>query len=504
MFNPPHPSRPPSERRRSSCDSLSAVVDTRLGRACTPLEEAHPGLSGIVALPDGRDAFAARVLLADAAERTLDVRYYIWHNDMSGTMLFGALRRAADRGVQVRLLLDDNNTSGLDAVLAALDAHPNIAVRLFNPFRARRWRLLGYLTDFKRLNRRMHNKSFTADGRATIIGGRNVGDEYFDAGRAPWFVDLDVLAIGSVVDAVSRDFERYWASASATPAARVLPPATRASIAAVAAEATRVERDPAAAAYVDALARSPFVRDLLGGRLAPEWSPTQLLSDDPAKGLGRAPEEALLWHRLKASIGAPVRELRLVSPYFVPGSSGVDALTAIARQGVTVEVLTNALEATDVTAVHSGYARRRKALLRAGVSLFELKRASAASAARRLKWTAGSGSGSSASSLHAKTFCVDRSRVFVGSFNFDPRSARLNTEMGLVIDSPGLADAMHNWFVNEVPTHAYRVSLSDAGELRWIDRQDGAEVVRTAEPGTSLSRRLAVMLLSVLPIEWLL
>src|SRR5438309_3254268 len=192
---------------------------------------------------------------------------------MSGSMLFSALRRAAYRASQLRLLLDRTNSAGLDPVLAALDAHPNIEVRLFNPFRVRRWRLLGYFTDFKRLNRRMHNKSFTADGQATVIGGRNVGDEYFDAGQAPWFVDLDVLAIGPVVSDVSRDFDRYWASASAIPAARVLPRATSASLAAVAAEAGRVEHDPAAAAYIEALASSPFVRDLLTRRLTVDWSP---------------------------------------------------------------------------------------------------------------------------------------------------------------------------------------------------------------------------------------
>src|SRR6266704_1328798 len=297
----------------SSPRSFQEPVDTRLASACAPLVEAHPGRSGIVALPDGRDAFAARALLADAAERTLDARYYMWHNDMAGSILFSALRRAADRGVQVRLLLDDNNTAGLDPVLAALDAHPNIAVRLFNPFRVRRWRLLGYLTDFKRLNRRMHNKSFTADGQVTVIGGRNVGDEYFEAGQAPWFVDLDVLAIGPVVSDVSRDFDRYWASASSIPAARVLPRATATSIAGVAADAARAEHHPDAAAYSDALARSSFVRDLLAHRLTFDWAGTRMLSDDPAKGLGRAPEDALLWHRLKEILGAPMRELRLRS-----------------------------------------------------------------------------------------------------------------------------------------------------------------------------------------------
>jgi len=486
--------------------SFHDPLDTRLARACAPLVQAHPGRSGVVALPDGRDAFAARALLADAAERTLDVRYYIWHRDMSGTLLCAALRRAAERSVRVRLLLDDNNTAGLDAVLAALDAHPNIEVRLFNPFKVRRWRLLGYLTDFQRLNRRMHNKSFTADNQATIIGGRNVGDEYFDAGQAPWFVDLDVLAIGPVVTEVSRDFDRYWASASAIPAARVLPRATSASLAAVAAEAGRVEHDPAAAAYIEALASSPFVRDLLTRRLTFDWSPTRMVSDDPAKGLGRAPEDALLWHRLTESIGAPLRALRLVSPYFVPGRAGVEALAAIARRGVEIAVLTNALEATDVAVVHAGYAKRRKALLAAGIRLFELKRGPSRSPTKQVEWTGRSlgGSGSSASSLHAKTFAVDRSRVFIGSFNFDPRSARLNTEMGFVIDSPTLADAIAERFADEVPTRAYQVGLGDTGQLYWIDRRDGVDVVHHQEPGAGVWRRLAVALLSLLPIEWLL
>src|SRR2546430_6846101 len=228
----------------------------------------------------------------------------------------------------------------------------------------------------------MHNKSFTADGQATVSGGRNVGDEYFAAGQAPWFVDLKVLAIGPVVSDVWRACDRSWASASSIPAARVLPPATATSITAVAADAARVEHHPDAAAYREALARSSFVRDLLAHRLTFDWAGTRMLSDDPAKGLGRAPEDALLWHRLKEILGAPMRELRLVSPYFVPGSAGVEALAAIARQGVKVAVLTNALEATDVAAVHAGYAKRRKSLLAAGGTLFGLKTGASGSRGR--------------------------------------------------------------------------------------------------------------------------
>ena len=476
-----------------------AASDTGLGRACAPLHEAHPGHSGVFALSDPREAFAARALLAAAAERTLDVQYYIWRHDMSGTLLAEALRRAADRGVRVRLLLDDNNTASLDTVLTALDQHPNIEVRLFNPFRMRRWRLLAYLVDFARLNRRMHNKSFTVDGQATIIGGRNVGDEYFGVGHDFGFIDLDVLAIGPVVADVARDFERYWTSASSQPAARVLPTASPAALAEVAAAAARVERDPAATVYLAALGSCSFVQELMAGLLRFEWAAVHMVSDDPAKGLGRAREDQLLWSRLREIVGTPSRALQLVSPYFVPGAIGVRDLSNLARQGVAVSVLTNALEATDVAAVHAGYAKRRKALLEAGIALFELRRSAGAPSAR------GQGiAGSSASSLHAKTFAVDGARLFVGSFNFDPRSQRLNTELGFLIDSPAMARFLADAFATRVPAHAYKVSVSDGGRLQWEQRRDEDTTVLAAEPGAGLWKRMMVAVLCLLPIEWLL
>jgi putative cardiolipin synthase len=489
----------PSLEGRIHSVALEHTADTRLGRAVLPLARAHPGTSGVVPLADGRDAFAARALLADAAERTLDVQYYIWHADMSGTLLFEALHRAADRGVRVRLLLDDNNTGGLDGVLAALDAHPNIEVRLFNPFPSRRWRYLGYLADFARLNRRMHNKSFTADNQATIIGGRNVGDEYFGAGDNVLFVDLDVLAIGPVVNDVSRDFDRYWASGSSYPVDRLLPPASPAAIAGLAAAASSIERDPAATAYVRAIARLPFVRALLAGGLRLEWAVTRMVSDDPAKGLGRAATESKLPQRLRATLGAPECEVELVSPYFVPTAAGVESFTALARQGVRITVLTNSLQATDVVAVHAGYAKRRRPLLEAGVILFEMKRTSSRPAAEDHRLT-----GSSASSLHAKTFSVDRARIFIGSFNFDPRSARLNTEMGFVIDSPAMARMLADAFADEIPKRAYEVRLSHTGALQWVEREDGRRIVHDREPGAGFWLRALVSLMSVLPIEWLL
>jgi len=478
------------------------VDRSTLATACMPLTREHPGLSGIVPLREGYDAFAARVLLAEAAEQTLDVQYYIWHNDLSGKLLFDALKRAADRGVRVRLLLDDNNTGGLDDTLSALDAHERIEVRLFNPFHRRRARWLDYLTDFSRLNRRMHNKSFTADNQVTIVGGRNIGDEYFGAGHDVMFVDLDVVAIGPVVAEVSRDFDRYWQSESAWPVARVLPPATGECVQTVADQLDHAAQSAEAVAFLEAVERQPLVRDLMEQSLAFEWAPTKMVSDDPAKGLGRARDSELLWSRLKEIVGNPTTELHLISPYFVPGRAGSRQIASMAKRGVKVTILTNSLEATDVTAVHAGYSKYRKRILRSGAILFELKRTSPQPRERRRAFRGRSGS--SRSSLHAKTFAIDRAKMFVGSFNFDPRSARLNTELGFVIDSPTLANGLATAFVERIPERSYKVRLRSNVGLKWTELLDGREVAHEREPGAGAGLRLAVAVFGLLPIEWLL
>ena len=482
----------PSLDGRSRSTAFTDTATTKLGRAVVPRAARHPGKSGIYSLLDSRDAFAARILLARAAERSLDIQYYIWHGDLSGTLLLQELHDAAARGVRVRLLLDDNGIAGLDATLAALDAHPNAEVRIFNPFRTRTLRWLGYLTDFSRLNRRMHNKAFTADNQATIVGGRNVGDEYFDAAEGSVFVDLDVLAIGPVVRAVSADFDRYWASGSSYPVGRLLPPADGPLRLSVDEEKARV--------FVDAVRESDFVRELLQARLPFEWASAHLVSDDPAKGLGRAAQSALLPHKLAELLGDPRSEVQLVSSYFVPAKS-TDIFTSMAKRGVRVTVLTNSLEATDVPVVHAGYAKRRKALLESGVILYELKRLSPESQSARGR--VGS-AGSSAASLHAKTFSVDRARVFVGSFNFDPRSAQLNTEMGIVIDSPVLAQRIAARFETGIPERAYEARLTEEGTLYWIERRGEARIRHDTEPGTGFWQRAAVRFVSLLPIDWLL
>src|ERR1700730_1546120 len=490
----------PSLENRRPSTALFDTGDTRLGRAISPLVDAHPGVSGIYPLPDARDAFAARALLAQGAERTLDVQYYIWRNDMSGTLLFEALRSAADRGVRVRLLLDDNDTSGLDTLLASLASHSNIEVRLFNPFVVREPRWIGYVTDFFRLNRRMHNKSFTADNQATIIGGRNVGDEYFAATKDVVFVDLDVMAVGPVVTEVSKEFDRYWASGSSYPVERLLPAINPAAIAELRSSALRVEGDHAAVGYMNALRNLSFVHEMDQGSLVLDWSATRMISDDPAKGLGLAGPETLLFPKLREVIGESAAEVYMESPYLVPTAAEFDEFVAVAERGVKIKVLTNSLQSTDVPIVHAGYSKRRKPLLEAGVTLYELRRLSPYAVPR----TGAGPLGSSGSSLHAKAFSVDNSRVFIGSFNFYSRSLTVKTEIGFVIDSPALAQKMEVALSSRFLSSAYEVQLSDAGQLFWVERREGEWVRHDTEPGTSFWQRLEVWLMSMLPIDWLL
>ncbi|QEI06834.1 phospholipase D family protein [Pigmentiphaga aceris] len=490
----------PSLEGRPESSVLRDTADTRLGRAVGTFIGDRKGVSGIHTLSDGRAAFASRVLLADTAERSLDVQYYIWHDDMSGTLLLDALARAAERGVRVRLLLDDNGAKGLDKTLAVLDAHPNMEVRLFNPFVQRSFRAIGYVTDFSRLNRRMHNKSMTADNQATIIGGRNIADEYFDVADTMSFADLDVMAVGPVVNDVSTDFDRYWASASSYPVKGFLSAATDQDKQRWADHVANVKGSKEAVSYQQALSESAFVKDLMSQSLHIEWAATRMISDDPAKGLGEADKAHMMPHLLRTMLGTPKHDLVLVSSYFVPTDAGVKAFGEMAKDGVGITILTNSLEATDVAVVHAGYAKHRKALLEQGIHLFEMKRNSPDSR--------GGGQhslmGSSSSSLHAKTFSVDGQRVYVGSYNFDPRSAKLNTEMGFVIDSSSLAQTMARTLAERMPESTYTVTLSADGDLQWREQTDTGLKVHDTEPGTSFLQRMGIHFLSILPIEWML
>lgn len=466
-----------------------------MDRMLAPLLAAHPGLTGVRPLLSGEDAFAARLALIEAAERTIDAQYYIWRDDLTGRVLLDALVAAAARGVRVRVLLDDHHTSGLDRVLAELDAHPTIEVRLFNPFSRRILRSFGLLTDFTRLNRRMHNKSLTADGLLTVVGGRNIGDEYFAATRTLGFVDLDVLAIGPAATEVSQAFEAYWRSAASIRAQRLLHWRGQAWRNVSFARELAAARGREAADYLAALRRNPLSHFVAESGF--QWAAAKLVVDPPAKVFGRAARRDYLLDKLQRAFDGEVRrDLTIVSPYFVPGRAGTQLLLDHVARGVRVRVLTNALESTDVVAVHAAYARYRRALLEGGVQLFELRRAALGALQPRVGVRAGSHA-----SLHAKVFAVDGDRLCIGSFNFDWRSAFFNTELGLLLHSP-LAATLSAAFDEYVPRAAYRVTLDARGRLRW--QVEGATQVHEVEPGTSWSQRAIAGLLRWAPFEAML
>ncbi len=434
--------------------------------------------ASVYVLDSNRDALNARIMLLDHAASSIDAQYYIWRKDRSGSLLFQKLLRAAERGVRIRLLLDDNNTDGMDDVLAALDAHENIQIRLFNPFLNRRWRAWGYLTDFPRLNRRMHNKALLADNRAAIIGGRNIADEYFDFGTGETFADMDILVGGEIVPRISQEFDRYWNSDSAYPFGSIVK---------------KTDAEGGLRHLQQDFSKTlPYSEDFEAERYAS--AQVQLVSDDPAKALDRKVKVDITTH-LGNALQMPLRELYLVSPYFVPTKTGTALLKTLVGQGVDTTVFTNSLAANDVTPVHSGYARYRKKLLQAGVKLYEFKNGSGRHLDRGL-------TGSSATSLHAKTFIADKERVFVGSFNLDPRSAKLNTEMGLVIHQPLLAQTIQERLQENADESAYEVQLNEKGRLQWQDNSEGHTYGK--EPKTSWFKRLLNRIFSLLPIERLL
>jgi putative cardiolipin synthase len=508
----------PTDYPRTPSTTLLDTQGSRLGKVSSRLLAEHAGLSGVLLLPRGTDAFLARLALAEAAEKSLDIQYYIWHRDTSGKLLVASVLRATERGVRVRLLLDDIGTAADDRDLLALDSHPNIEVRLFNPVASRSARLLGVLGDFSRANRRMHNKSFTADNQAMIVGGRNVGDEYFEARPDVEFADLDLLAIGPVVGEVSRQFDDYWNSPLAFP------------IAALAREAPRDEdRQQALAAlgefvqaqkegsYAQALRASGLAEGLAGGGLPFSYARVRVVADDPMKILQQSTDAAThLLPELLPEFKSLAAELVLVSPYFVPGEGGVAKLRSLVERGVKVRVLTNSLAATDVPAVYAGYQPYRRALLEAGVELHEFKPTAARKAgklsAAEADDTAAARSlaGSSRASLHAKTLVFDRRALFVGSMNLDPRSVFTNTEIGVVVEHAGLAASQMERLDRQLPEISYRLELAPAGrpggasEIQWIDRQDGAETRYSRSPMTSAWQRLKIWFLSLLPIEPLL
>ena len=493
----------PVDYERTDSHALQDTGATWLGQKGQGLLKTHPGQSGFLPLKSGVDALLMRLVLAETAQRSLDVQYYIWHDDLSGRLFANALLRAADRGVRVRVLLDDVGTKANDETLLSLDAHANIEIRLFNPVASRTFRSLSALGDLSRVNRRMHNKAFVADNQAAILGGRNIGDEYFDASGEVAFGDLDVLTIGPVVNDVSVAFDQYWNAPLSIPVAALFGRnGDIASLDALRAELTAFVQTQSNSVYVTG-ARAELLENIGTTRSAFSWGTAHLLYDDPAK-ISRAPEvtEGHLLPQF-ANLGEHVQnELLIISPYFVPGEKGVAWLGAMVKRGVRVTVLTNSLAATDVGSVHAGYKRYRQGLLQAGVTLYELK--PDAIEYERAMRKGGRISGSSAS-LHAKTFVFDRRAVFIGSMNLDPRSIQLNTEIGVVCESPPLAEALASGLEQNLAKIAWRLDLvadaSGSPQLAWVENGANGTRQLLQEPGVSVWRQLGVWFLGLLPIE---
>ena len=530
--NPSHTLAPPP----ASESPVTQRIDTQLAR--------HPaGQSGFRLLALSSEALAARLALADQATRSLDVQYYMIHDDPTGRLVLQHILAAADRGVRVRILIDDIHVAGNDRDVLALNAHPNIEVRLFNPFKGRQANGLAifaqYLLDGRRLNRRMHNKSYIADSQIAIIGGRNIGDEYFDARQDVNFRDLDVMTIGPIVREITASFDTFWNDTAAYPLdafylrsksstekldryraalqKNAAPsPATASARTRLAHTGFAIAADDEPAPNAPGKAAPPLLPAPPPASPPPAqfrwcWGTAKLIADNPDKvnpddDNAPAPKRGPhIGDTLAAIIATTQKKFLLISPYFVPRQQGVDLLAGLTARGATVKVLTNTLAATDVPMVHAGYARYRPALLRAGVELYELR--DLPSKTRKSFFR---GRRNSGISLHAKAFVIDDRHTFIGSMNIDPRSELLNTEMGVLVDSPELAHDVTAFFKEATdPDSSYQVHLASNDRncnerLYWTGAPDGAPVTLRRDPGASVWRRTKAFLMRLLPIEGLL
>lgn len=476
--------------------ALAADASSSLEATLAPLLAAQSGRSGVVLVNEGAMAYAIRQQSADLAGRSLDLQYYIWHDDLTGRLLARTLLAAADRGVRVRILLDDVDARGKRGAIHALDAHPRIAVRLFNPLRSRSGPLRSMAEmglRFGRLNHRMHNKAWIADDALAIVGGRNIGDEYFAASPDVNFSDLDLALVGPAARAFAHGFERYWTDEASLDLATIDAAVTGDETAALRKRLDAFATDSADAPYVRALSGQMPLEERLATKTF--WSDrVQPLIDDPRKIRdGTNPDPGVL-EGLRTAFDAAERELILVSPYFVPGDGGVDFLAALRKRDVAVSVLTNSLAATDVAAVHAGYARSRPALVDAGVVLHEVRPGSA----RKQEFNLGG----SKASLHTKAALIDDGTVFVGSFNLDPRSARINCEQGVLVESRELSALLRERFEHATAdgVRTWRVERGPDGKgLRWRGRSDEDVVGR--DPESTAGRRATAWFAGVLPLE---
>ncbi|CAG4907003.1 Cardiolipin synthase C [Paraburkholderia saeva] len=509
--------RPPAtDLHRDITHALPASEPTALGAALAPLERTHPGESGFRVLANGADALQMRIALARAATKTLDMQYYIANEDTTGKLLLGAALYAADKGVRVRMLVDDLNFKDIDRVMAALNSHDNIEIRVFNPFGAAQQsfyeRTSNVVTQLGHFTRRMHNKAMIADNQIAIVGGRNLGDEYFSASETLQFRDIDVLAAGPITNDVSASFDEYWNSSASYP----LRALNKQKFDAADLDAMRNElrqhwrtnADPYNAKPLNA---TPLASQIQKNELGLTWAEAEFKADTPDKITHPSPDyKSPPLERVIELVNSAQKEVLITSPYFVPHDAGVDALGALTARGVRVAVLTNSLAATDAVAVQAGYSPYREPLLARGVALYEYMPQQGEGGAR-VDFVGST----SRSSLHAKTFVIDRQTLVIGSMNLDPRSANLNTELVLVIHSPPLADQLARIFDHATaPAVSWRVALvtpdqrarlkatsAPPGDLVWTGEVNGQLRTWNLDPDAGFYRNLMTGIFMLLPVD---
>ena len=486
----------PEDVPRTHSSAYKTPELTSAGQIFADEIAAHPDKSGVALVTDGPKALLIRNAMAGMAEKTLDVQYFIWDSDTAGLLLFQRLVEAADRGVRVRVLLDDLAAKEKDISLASFSAHPNLEIRVFNPMAGRRKGAFAFLADFSRVNHRMHNKLFVMDNTLCVIGSRNIADIYFGIGHDHNNRDLDLLTVGPAVQQLSSIFDLYWNSPWAFPAdtltKRQPTPEEMSELKELLAR--RVSEDANALPFsieVD----TPAMYDRLE-KLQPSfiWTPVKVLYDTPDKvessKSGITPRSRELLEQMED-------ELFIEMAYFVPGKEGVANAKALIERGVKVKVLTNSLASNNLVSAQSGYATYRKRLLKAGVELYELR----PDAAIRENWVmAGK---DSTVTLHTKAFVFDREKTFIGTFNLDPRSKLINTEVGLMISNPELALQVIEFMKEGTqPDNSYRVQLDNhTRKLSWITREGDDQKIYHRDPATSWWRRFKAGFARILSIE---
>jgi putative cardiolipin synthase len=485
----------PFDYPKTASTALPPSADTRLGEADATWEQTHGKLSGVIGLSDGVDALGARLRMMELAESTIDAQYFIVKKDRAGALFTGKMLRAADRGVRVRLLVDDIFSPGVDQAFSLLNSHPNIQVRLFNPLSRQSFKYWSYLIDFKRVNRRMHNKSFTVDNAFTIVGGRNIGEEYFELNQDVQFDDYEVLALGPVVDEVSAGFDIFWNSDLSVPM-----------------EAFKIKVDPRDLdewrQYIDTQVtmgeggiysqaiNSSLLRDIKEGKRNPIPAMVTMVTDTPEKlehAIGDM-ELATIARETARRFRAAKSEIILVTPYFIPQETGTKLIEELRARDIRIVIVTNSLASTNHVAVYSGYRRYRKRLLQAGVEFWEIR---AEREGGENTW----GHNPELVTLHSKASIIDRETIFVGSLNFDPRSLLINSEMGIFIESDYAASGLAAAIYEELNRVAYKVDLDERGKLRWTYHYGEQLEVVTKSPQASWGRRFMARFYSLLPIE---